>query len=173
MLKSRAGIALLLAAVATGPILWADTSDSGTTGFSQGRSRLSITGGYASTVEKSYLVLGVGAGYYVRDGLEAGLDGEGWFGSRPRRYSISPGVRYILPISDQVRPYAGGFYKRTFYDDLSPLNALGFRAGISTPLSVYSNLSAGIAYEHALGCDGDIYGKCTQVYPEVGLSFSY
>src|SRR4029077_11476321 len=103
----------------------------------------------------------------VRDGLEAGLDGQAWIGSTPSHYALSPGVRYVVPISDQVRPYAGGFYKRSFYTDLAPLDALGFRAGIVSALSVYSYLSAGIAYEHNFGCDDSLYGKCSQIYPEV------
>jgi hypothetical protein len=146
---------------------------SGEAAFSQGRSRLSLTGGYASVDEKSYLVLGAGAGYYLKDGLEAGLDGQAWLGSKPNIYAVSPEMRYIFLRDQTTRPYFGGFYKRTFYSGLDPLSSAGGRAGIVTSMSDNAFLSAGIVYEHYFDCSTGIYGRCNQTYPELGLSFSY
>jgi len=38
----------------------------------------------------------VWGGYYLLDGLEAGLDGEAWLGSKPHLYAASPEVRYVF-----------------------------------------------------------------------------
>src|SRR5437870_805068 len=79
--------------------------------FGQGRSRLSLTAGYASLNDENYAVVGAGAGYYILDGLEAGVDGEAWLGQRPHIYTLSPEVRYTVTQFESIKPYLGGFYK--------------------------------------------------------------
>ena len=144
----------------------------GTTLFAQGHSRLSLTGGYGSVNSKGYGVLGLGAGYYLLDGLEAGVDGEAWVGSKPHIYTVSPEVRYVL-AQMEYKPYIGGFFKRTFYDTLTNLNSAGGRAGILTPLGERSYLTAGLVYEKFFNCNSATYGSCEQTYPEIGFSFTY
>src|SRR5258708_10624959 len=139
--------------------------------FLQGRTRFSVTGGYASSNNKSDGVLGIGAGYYLLDGLEAGLDGEAWLGSKPHIYTVSPETRYIMTQFETIRPYLGGFYKRTFYDTLPNQDSVGGRAGLISTLSPHAYLTAGAVYEQYLNCDTAIYTTCSQVYPEIGISF--
>lgn len=141
--------------------------------FEQGRTRFSLTAGYGSLNEKNYGVVGVGAGYYFLEGLEAGVDGEAWIGNKPHIYTVSPETRYILNYSEAFKPYLGGFVKRTFYDDLPNRNSAGGRAGFISPLGTRTYLSAGLVYEKIFDCDKNLYDSCTLVYPEVGLSFSY
>jgi hypothetical protein len=145
----------------------------GTTLFARGQTRLSLTAGYGSLNDKDYAVLGLGAGYYLLDGLEAGVDGEAWLGSKPHLYTISPEARYVLFQTQQFKPYIGGFYKRTFYDSLTNRDSAGARAGVISSLSDHAYLSAGLVYEHFFHCDSSVYSTCSQVYPEIGLSFSY
>jgi hypothetical protein len=141
--------------------------------FSRGRSRLSISGGYGNFNDHQYGVVGVGAGYYFFDGFEAGVDGEAWLGDKPHIYTVSPEARYIVTQFESFRPYIGGFYKRTFYDSLDNTHSVGGRAGIISALSEHAYLSAGLVVEHIYDCNQALYDSCSQVYPEVGLSFSY
>jgi len=141
--------------------------------FGQGHTRLSLGAGYGSFRDNDYFILGLGAGYYVMDGLEAGLAGEAWMGSKPHIYTVSPQLTYIFFQGEQWKPYIGGFYKRTFYDTLDNLNSGGGRAGIVTPMGQHTYLSAGVVYEKYFNCDKAIYSDCSLVYPELGISFSY
>jgi hypothetical protein len=152
----------------------ADSSGAAGALFRQGRTRLSVGAGYGVFNKNDYFVLGLGAGYYFIDGLEAGLDGETWIGSQPQIYNVSPQIRYILPEILGFRPYAGGFYRRTFYSrELANLNSAGARAGLVFPLSPRTYITAGAVYEHYFKCDTAIYSTCDNLYPEAGISFAY
>ena len=143
--------------------------------FQRGRIELSAGGGYGVDNSKSYLILALGGGYYLRDGLSAGLSSEAWLGSQPQIYDVSPQVRYVfLDSTLRYKPYAGVFYRRTFYDRLlSPLDSVGGRAGLVFPLSARAYLTGGAAYEHYFNCSTSIYASCDSVYPEVGLEFAF
>ena len=142
--------------------------------FSQGRTRLSLQGGYGQFNDRDYAIVGLGAGTYLLNGLEAGVDGEAWLGSKPHLYSMSPRLTYTFFELASFHPYIGGFYRRTFYDaGYADINSVGGRAGVVTPLSDHSYLSAGLVYEKLFDCDTSLYDHCSQVYPELGLAFSY
>ena|SRR5579864_5169424 len=141
--------------------------------FGQGRTRLSISGGYGELNNNGYGVVGVGAGYYLLKGLEAGIDGEAWLGSKPHIYTVSPEARYIIQGLGQFLPYVGGFYKRSLYDTLAPLDSAGVRAGLITTLSPRTYLSVGLVFEQFFRCDSNLYGSCSQTYPEIGFAFTY
>lgn len=143
--------------------------------FRRGRLEFSAGGGYGVGDGKSYLILALGGGYYLRDGLSAGLSSEAWLGSQPQAYDVSPQVRYVfLGSSWRYKPYAGIFYRRTFYNRLfSPLDSVGGRAGLVFPLSAQAYLTGGAAYEHYFNCSPSVYAGCDSVYPEVGLEFSF
>ena len=149
---------------------WADV---GATIFAQGKTRLTVSGGYGAWNNRDYGIIGLGGGYNVMDGLEAGVDGEAWLGSKPHLYSVSPEVRYTLFQMESFKPYVGGFYRRTTYDVLKPLDSAGVRAGVVTPLSENAALSAGVVYESYFHCDTAVYTDCSQTYPEIGISFVY
>ena len=150
---------------------WA--SDVETSLFSKGQSSLSLAACYGSFNNKDYAVVGVGAGYYLWDGLQAGLDGEAWLGSKPHLYSVSPGLRYVWSNFGDYKPYVGGFYKHSFYDTLPNLDSAGGRAGVIMTLSPRTYLSGGLVYEKYFNCDSTLYGDCSQVYPELGVTVAF
>jgi hypothetical protein len=141
--------------------------------FGQGRTRLSMTGGYGSENSKDYLVLGAGVGYYLVDGLEAGLDSEAWLGSKPHLYKVSPQLTYVLDTGWQYKPYLGGFYRHTFEDSQRDRDSAGARAGMITPVGEHAYLSLGLVYEAYFRCDKDVTNDCSEVYPEISLAFSF
>ena len=64
--------------------------------FSKGNKRLSGTVGWSHSFGNDYLLVGVGAGYYLANGLDVGLDFEGWFIGSPTVYKLSPRVDYVI-----------------------------------------------------------------------------
>ncbi|MEW6684543.1 MAG: hypothetical protein AB1451_16750 [Nitrospirota bacterium] len=89
-------IAVLLALVcSTAPIARAYAAEVAGS-FSQGRSRLSVVAGNGYAFNDTYFVLGVGAGYFLADGLSIGLDVEWWTGGDPGITKVSPSAQYIL-----------------------------------------------------------------------------
>jgi hypothetical protein len=148
-------------------------ADVGASIFAQGKTRLSVSGGYGEWNSRGYGIVGAGAGYNIIDGLEAGLDGEAWIGNKPHLYSLSPEVRYTFFQMESFKPYVGGFYRRSMYDILKPLDSAGARAGIVTILGERTALSVGLVYESYFHCSSAVYGDCSQTYPEIGLSFVY
>jgi hypothetical protein len=164
---------ILLFLVGFAPSGWCQ-GETDTSLFSQGRTYFSAVAGYGSFNNNDYGILGLGAGYYVVNNLEAGLEGDAWIGSLPHLYQISPSLTYVLPEPWTWKPYLGAFYRRTVYDhDLTPLDSAGGRAGLIYLLSPRSYLSAGVAYEGYIHCDSDVYSSCSEVYPEIGVAFSF
>lgn len=141
--------------------------------FGAGRSRFSLSAAYSSFNDRTYTVVGAGAGYYLFEGFEVGLDGDAWMGDKPHIYTVSPGVKYVLNTPSSFKPYLGGFYKRTFYDDFPNKDSAGGRAGFATPISEHVYASAGVVYENMFNCDRALYDRCSMVYPEAGISISY
>lgn len=152
---------------------WADLGAGTTLPISEGKMRLSINAGYSSVNSKNYLVAGLGAGYFLFEGMETSLDGQAWIGERPHIYELSPGLRYTLSGLGSYNPYLGGFYRRTFYDDRKGMDSAGARAGVSIPLGSHTYMSAGVVYEKSFQCNNAVYSNCSQIYPEASLSFSY
>jgi hypothetical protein len=105
--------------------------------------------------------------------VELELAGEAWTANHPTFVKISPGARYVFPTEGRVHPYLGAFYQHTFYENLSDTNALGGRAGAYTSLGGPAYLSAGVAVSQILDCHQHAPDTCTEVYPEVGLSFAF
>src|SRR4051794_20711927 len=102
--------------------------------FGRGRVRLSAYGGAASALNETYALVGLGAGYYLLNGLEAGVDGEAWLGATPNFYKVTPQLRYVFYKAERIIPYIGAFYRRTYYESLDDLNSYGGRVGIFTPM---------------------------------------
>jgi len=167
--KARLAALAGLVALSSGPT-WGDGA---ATIFAQGKTRLSVSAGYGSWNNNDYGIVGLGAGYYLIDGLEAGVDGEAWLGSKPHLYSASPEVQYTFYQFESFKPYVGGFYKRSIYDILKPLDSAGVRAGLVTPLGEHTYVSFGLVYENYFNCSTAVYSSCSQTYPEIGLAFVY
>ncbi len=141
--------------------------------FKKGSHRGSIVAGSGRTFANDYIIIGLGAGYYVLDGLELGLDGEAWLGGDPDIYKLSPQVKYILPTQSRLRPYVGAFYNHLFIDHYDDLDTIGGRGGVYFMQDKQWFFGVGAVYESYLNCDDTIYSSCDDIYPEITFSFSF
>lgn len=142
--------------------------------FARGSVRLSAVIGTGSSYNDTYLILGAGAGYYLLDGLEFGLDYEAWFLAEPVMHRLSPGLRYVLHMVPVIKPYVGGFYRHTFIgSDIEDWNSLGVRGGIYyAPPNGRVYVGGGAVYEHLLNCNDTLF-DCDDVYPEIFIGVSF
>jgi len=141
--------------------------------FAAGSMRASVLVGNGYAFDESYLIVGVGIGYYVAKGLELGLDGEFWTGGTPDITKISPALRYVLPTNSAVRPYVGAFYRRTMIDTYDDLNSAGGRAGVYFMSARGSYFGLGAVYEKYLSCNEAVYRSCSDSYPEIIFAFAF
>jgi hypothetical protein len=141
--------------------------------FSKGNVRTWITAGVGHALGDDYFVNGAGIGYYIMDGLEAGLDVDIWFGGDPDIYSVSPELRYVFQNDPSVKPYVGLFYRHTFIEDLDDLDAVGFRGGLFLMRGGDTYLGLGAVYNSYLDCDEDVYSSCSETYPEIFISVEF
>jgi hypothetical protein len=138
--------------------------------FAKGRTRLSASAGWGSSFNEDYVVLGLGAGYYLMRGLEAGLDSEFWLGSDPTITKVSPQLRYVFDNAAAFKPYLGAFYRRTFFSGFDDLDSVGGRFGAYFPLGTRAYTGLGGVYERYLDCENTVYQDCSQLYPEFTIS---
>jgi len=141
--------------------------------FKKGSRRVSIVAGSGRAFSNDYIIIGLGAGYYVFDNLELGLDGEAWLGGDPDMYKLSPQAKYILPTQSRLRPYVGAFYNHLFIDHYDDLDTIGGRGGVYFIQEERWFLGVGVVYESYLDCDDTIYSSCDEFYPEITFSFSF
>ena len=141
--------------------------------FADGSRRASILIGNGYAFNESYLVIGVGVGYFAANGLELALDFESWTGSEPGITKLSPSVRYVIPTSGALRPYVGVFYRRTMIEKHDDLNSTGGRAGLYLLSGQGSYFGAGMVYEKYLSCDQKVYVSCTETYPEIIVAIAF
>jgi hypothetical protein len=142
--------------------------------FNKGSSRFSLQVGSTRAFDTTYTAIGLGAGYYIRDGLEAGLDGDAWFASNaPDIYRISPGLRYVLYFLGPVKPYAGIFFRRTFIEGNDDQNEAGGRAGVTVLNGPRSSFSVGLVYDARINCDRTIYSSCSDLYTELTFAVMF
>jgi len=151
----------------------ADVGVGAGTSFGQGRASISVFGGSGSAFSQSYFVLGVGANYYVIQGLGLGLNFESWLGNTPGIYKLTPNVQYVFTLIPSVQPYVGVFYRRVFVDDLSDLNSVGTRAGAYLPVGPNTHFGLGGVYEKYLDCNQSSYHSCDDFYPEISFTVSF
>ncbi len=145
--------------------------------FSKGNVRMTVLIGsgtaYENNTQHNYTILGVGAGYYVIDGLEVGLDVEDWLGSGPRIYRVSPEVRYVFYEAETVKPYAGVFYRRNFIEGGEDSNTVGFRAGGMFLTGKRSYIGIGVVYDKYLNCNNSPFSSCSDTYPEILVAVTF
>ena len=141
--------------------------------FAEGSLRLAVFFGGATAFGEHYSILGAGAGYYIIDNLELGLDAETWQGNDPRVTRFSPQVMYVLPVGEKVRPYAGTFFRRTLIDQYKDLSDAGGRAGVLFLSGRGSYVGAGVVYERHLGCDLVAYDSCSDSYLELMVAIIF
>jgi hypothetical protein len=141
--------------------------------FGQGRTHGVFTIGSGYAFDQSYLVLGVGANYYIIDGLNAGLFVERWTGASPHLTKVTPSLQYVFYKVQPVKPYVGVFARRTYIENLPDLNSLGARAGayLQAGRNVYVGLGA--VYESYQSCTATTYRKCDSTYGELSVVFAF
>jgi hypothetical protein len=141
--------------------------------FSSGTKRLTVVVGNGYAFDNSYLIIGVGAGYFVANGLDLGLDLEYWTGSSPNITKVSPRLDYVFNTGGALRPYAGVFFRRTLIEGLEDLDSIGGRAGLFFMSGKGVYVGAGLVYESYLSCDAATYSSCNDTYPEIVIAFSF
>jgi hypothetical protein len=141
--------------------------------FSRGRKRVSVVAGWAHSFDDDYLLLGIGAGYFIRNGIDVGLDFEGWFIGDPTVYKLSPRVDYVLWKMQRVKPYAGAFYRWNFVGGgFEDQKSLGGRVGAYYKGDRGGMAGAGVVYERYLNLD-DRLGSSDVIYPEFFFAVSF
>ena len=173
ILRLPLAAALLLLAVSLPQRGFADAGVGAGASFGQGRASLSVFGGSGSAFSGTYFVLGVGANYYVIQGLGLGLNFESWLGNTPGIYKLTPNVQYVLTLIPSVQPYVGVFYRRVFIDDLSDLNSVGARGGAYLPVGPNTHFGLGGVYEKYLDCNQGSYHSCDDFYPEISFTVTF
>jgi hypothetical protein len=153
--------------------LFASVPDTQADPFKEGSRRMTIIVGSGRIFSNNYTIIGLGAGYYVMEGLELGLDGEAWLGGDPDIYKLSPQAKYVLPTQSRLRPYVGAFYNHLFIDSYDDLDTVGGRGGVYFIQDGQWFLGVGAVYESYLNCDEKTYSSCDDVYPEITFSFSF
>jgi hypothetical protein len=142
------------------------------TPFDRGHITLMAGGGSQTVNNFRYLGVGLGAGYYVLDGVELGLFALHEFGSGPSLNAVSPSFQYVarpLVGSWPLIPYGGVFYNHWFAGaPFSDSDTAGTRAGVLY-LSGKVIAGIGVVYEHVLSACSQ---TCDQVYPDVTLGFT-
>jgi hypothetical protein len=165
---------VLLAALASLLFCTAIPADAaGSDPFAGGSMRASVLVGNGYAFDESYVVIGVGFGYFVAKGLELGLDMESWTSGTPGITKISPALRYVVPTNSTVRPYLGAFYRRTNIENYDDLNSIGGRAGVYFVSGRGSYFGAGLVYENYLSCDEAVYRSCSDTYPEIIFAIAF
>ena len=146
------------------------------TAFSQNSTSVGVVVGSGSAFDDDYIILGIGVGYYVTQGLELGIDLERWFSGEPTITKVSPQIRYVFTESTTIKPYVGAFYRRTHFDDLNGIelddqDSFGYRAGayFSTDNRVY--IGGGIVYEEYKDCSR--FTDCSTTSPELIFTVSF
>lgn len=143
--------------------------------YARGTINIGGTLGFISTIggvsSRSWVILGLGAGYNVLDGLEARGDATFWIGD-PFIATLTPGIRYVFHMVPVVQPYVGTFYRHYFVTgDLSDTDSVGARAGVNFQFTRGGYLGAGAVYEHFL--DSNLFAEPDQVYPELTIAIAF
>jgi hypothetical protein len=144
-----------------------------TSGFSKCRTHFVFTAGTGYAFDESYLVVGLGANYYVVDGLNLGLHWEYWTGSDPKMSKLTPSIQYVFHQMNPVKPYVGAFYRRTYLERLEDLDSWGARAGVYLQAGRNSYIGAGVVYESYVDCETGIYRKCDSTYGEISFTIAF
>ena len=134
--------------------------------FRSGSMRFSVFAGAGTAFGDNYTIVGAGLGYYVLDGLEAGLEYESWLGGDQGIQRLSPQLTYVFALPGVVKPYAGIFYRRTIIEQHEDSNDAGARAGAFFLYGRRAYIGIGIVAEQHLSCDRTVYASCSDTYPE-------
>jgi hypothetical protein len=139
--------------------------------FAKGRKRVGLYGGLGSNFGQNYGFVGAGAGYYLVDGLEGGLDFETWFGNSPSINKITPQLRYVFWKADPVKPYLGAFWRHTWLGgDWPDYDSWGGRAGVAYR-SGRNYFAVGVVHERYI--NNSAFSDDSDTYPEVSVWIAF
>jgi hypothetical protein len=141
--------------------------------FGKGRTHFVVSAGTGHAFDESYLVLGIGASYYLVDGLNVGLHFESWSGADPGMTKITPSAQYVFYQARQVKPYVGAFFRRTRIDGLDDLDSVGGRAGVYIQAGRNAYIGLGGVYESYLDCNATVFRECDSTYAEISVTFAF
>lgn len=141
--------------------------------FSQGSKRGSLILGAGESFDESYVIFGIGAGYYVLDGLEIGLNWQTWLGGDPTINQLTPEITYVFHNTANINPYVGALYRKTWISGFDDLSAYGGRAGVYFPTGPRVYIGLGGVYLKYTGCSESEYRDCSEFYPEVVFSIQF
>jgi hypothetical protein len=167
---SRLAIAAALALLAVAAAAPAATVTANKGLFSQGQWRGGITGGYVSTSGDDYLMLGLGVGYNIADGLTGGLDYETWLIGSPTVHKLAPWVGYTFWQVQRIKPYVAGFWRQNWVSGFDDYQDIGARLGVFLPRG-RSYLGVGVVYEYRLDAEG-VYER-DNWYPEIRFAVGF
>lgn len=140
--------------------------------FNKGSIGLEIMLGQGTAFNNTYDIFGIGASYYVIDGLELGLGYEVWRGGSPEITQYSPKVNYVLSLNEYYSLYLGGFYRLRVIDGLPNDKAIGGRLGLYVRSGSNLFFGFGVARIQYQNCVETAINNCSDTYPEftVGVS---
>lgn len=141
--------------------------------FDRGAKRVTIIAGAGNSFDDDYLILGVGAGYFVSDGLELGLNWQTWLLGDPSINQITPELTYVFRNRSNFDPYIGALYRWTFIAGLDDLSAYGGRVGVNISTGLRSYLGVGAVFMRYRDCSEGTYNSCSDVYPEFTFAFAF
>jgi|GEM_PF-3899374 len=126
--------------------------------------------GTSSTGNQSYTIAGASLQYFPLNNLAVGVAYEYWFSGKP---TISKGTlesTYYLPLNNQFKPYFGLLYSHYFVENISDIDAYGYRAGVAY-IKAPMILSAGIRQEKYRSNRSLFFDEDPTVELMVGFSF--
>jgi len=165
-MKSRIAIVMLI--TASGFFYSGVYADS----FDKGKTTASIAIGSGNFFGENYLIIGGGVGYYLMNGVEAGLDVDIWTGGEPSIYEVTPKLSYVYDNPSRLKPYLGVFFNRTYIENQEDSDAIGYRAGVYMPTGNRAHIGIGFVYKELQDCTETIFYDCSDSYTEVSLIFS-
>ncbi len=142
--------------------------------FERGTTNLSVSLGFGSAGGESYYSIGAGIGYWLVNGLGAGLSAETRQGLEPDLTKITPWLEYSFGVSPSVRPYVGAFYRHTSVSGFDDYQTRGYRGGLYLRSGRNVWAYAGLVQEELIDCNGQpATVSCSDTYSEVGVVFSF
>jgi len=140
--------------------------------FDNGTLTGTLAVGSGQLYTEDYFVIGLGAGYFVTDGFQVGLDVSAWTGGDPSIYEVTPKLTYVFDNPSSVKPYLGMFYNRTFIEGLDDNNSLGYRAGFYSPVGERAFIGIGAVYTELQDCTETSFISCSSTYTELSFIFT-
>jgi len=168
-------LVLLILLGSAGHVLQVNAASVGTSGvstaFSKGATSIGIVAGSGTAFNDNYIILGVGVGYYVLNGLELGIDVQHWFSGDPSITKVSPQIKYVFTQAEVIKPYVGAFYRTAYIENYDNEDSYGYRAGAYFSGSNGVYVGGGIVYEEYADCPS--YLDCSNTYPEILISVNF